>query len=150
MAGIEDLELEVDKPSRMIVLHPATNLPMKTKDTVGEDGQPIEGRVAYVDVYSSDSQTAVKLRQEIKTARLRQRNPNAMTGAKLESEGVELLAALTAGWFLVSLSGDPVDLEFSRENARKLYANHKMAWLYEQVDAHAGARGNFSKASSPS
>lgn len=137
MASIEDLELEVDKPSRMVLLHSATNMPIKDK----------QGKEAYVDVYSADSDIARKIKREIKTSRLRSRNPNALTGAKLEDEDVQLLAALTAGWYLVSpVSGEPIDLEFSRENAIKLYGNHKAQWITDQVDAHAAARGNFFKA----
>src|SRR3990167_1599187 len=118
MATIEDLELEVDKPSRMIVLDSATNLPMKDK----------QGKEAYVDIYSSDSEIARKFKREIKTSRLRMRNANALSGQKLEDEDVRLLAAMTTGWYLVSRTGEPVDLEFTRENALKLYGNHKMAW----------------------
>lgn len=139
MAKIEDLELEVDRPSRMTILDSATNLPMRDK----------AGMVAYIDVYSSDSDIARKFKREIKTARLRARNPNALTGAKLEDEDVQLLAALTAGWYLVTRTGEPIELECSRDNALKVYGNHKMAWLADQVDAWAGARGNFSKVSSP-
>lgn len=151
MASIADLELEVDKPSRMTVLDPATNLPMKEKDEVDEKGNVIkEGRMAYVEVYSADSDIARKMKREITTSRLRMRNPNSITGARIEDEGVQLIAALTAGWFLVNQKGEVIDLACTRENAAKLYANNKMAWLYEQVDQHAGARGNFSKASSQS
>src|SRR5437879_6088795 len=99
MNSIEDLELEVDKPFRMPVLHPMNNLPMR--DT--------EGKEAYVDVLSSDSAIAKKIRREIKTSRLQTRNPRSLTGAKLEDEDVELLAALSTGWYLVSLDGKPID-----------------------------------------
>ena len=139
MASLEDLELEVDKPSRMVILNPRDNMPMKDKD----------GKEAYVDVYSSDSDIGRKFTREITTARLRTRNPNALTGDKLEGEKVDLLAALTAGWHLVNFVGDPIDMECTRENARKLYSNNKMQWLADQVDSFAGTRANFSRASSP-
>jgi hypothetical protein len=140
MASLSDLELEVDKPSRMTILDPATNLPMQDK----------AGKQAFIDVYSADSEIARKFRREIKTSRLRARNPNALNGDKLEAEDVQLLAALTAGWYLVTRAGEPIEIECTRENAAKIYANHKMAWLADQVDAHAGSRGNFSKPSSTS
>jgi hypothetical protein len=140
MAALEDLELEVDKPSRMIVLDSGTNLPMRDK----------AGKEAFVDVFSTDSDIARKFKREIKTSRLRARNPNSLTGAKLEDEDIQLLAALTGPeWYLVTKSGDPIDLPCTRENALKLYANHRMAWLTDQVDGHASARANFSKVSSP-
>lgn len=138
MAKLEDLELQVDTPSRMVILSPRDSLPMKDK----------EGKEAYVDVYSSDSEVARKFRTEIKTSRLRLRNPNALNGEKLESEDIELLAALTSGWYLVNFEGEPIDLDCTRDNARKVYAKGSMAWLKDQVDQHAGNRANFSRASS--
>jgi hypothetical protein len=138
MSNLEALEIEVDKPSRMVILHPKTNLPMKD----------IEGKEAYIDVYSSDSVIAVKFKREIKTARLRTRNPNSVTGETLDSESAELLAALTAGWYLVDFSGNQIDLPFSRDSAAKMYSNNRNQWLTDQVDAFSGARGNFLGASS--
>lgn len=138
MAKLEELELEVDAPSRMIVLDAVTSLPMKDRD----------GKEAYVEVYSSDSDIARRFKREIRTSRLRMRNPNGLNGQKIEDEEVQLLAALTAGWYLVNRSGEPIDLPFTPENALKLYANNKMAWLADQVNEHAAARANFSKAAS--
>lgn len=139
MSGLDALELEVDTPSKMTILDPRTNLPLRD----------IEGNEAYIEVYSSDSQIARKFKRAIKTSRMRVRNPNSLTGEKLENEDAELLAELTTGWYLVDPgTGARIDLPYSRENARKLYGNHKLAWLYDQVDAHAGNRANFFKAAS--
>lgn len=138
MPGLDSLELDVDKPARMIILDPRNNLPMKGKD----------GKEAYVDVYSSDSEIARKFNRQIKTARLRTRNPNAITGDKLEEEDVERLAALTSAWHLVAFDGETIELECTNENAKKLFANNKLQWLVEQIDTFAGSRANFSKASS--
>ena len=65
-----------------------------------------------------------------------------ITPEELEAESTELLAALTAGWHLVTLDGHPLDVPFSIENARELYAAPALAWLREQVDEFAADRGN--------
>lgn len=139
MSKLTGLELEgVDTPSRMTILHPITNMPMVD----------VDGKEAWIDLYSTDSEVARKFGREMKTARLRERNPNSMTGEKLENNEVDLYAALTAGWYLLDLANAPVDMPFSRSEAVGLYGNHKMAWLLEQVASFASARANFSKASS--
>ena len=73
-----------------------------------------------------------------------------VTPEQIEAEGNDLLAALTKGWKLVDLDGNPIDVPFSQENARELYALTAVAWLRDQVDEYIGDRANFSKASSKS
>lgn len=138
MNKLQGLELEVDAPSRMTILHPKTNLPLV--DSAGE--------VAWIEVYSTDSDVARKFGRDAKTARLRTRNPNSVTGETMENEEVELVASLTTGWRLLDLKGEPVDLPFTRGEAVSLYGNHKMHWLFEQVVTFANSRANFSPASS--
>jgi hypothetical protein len=140
MSKFAGMELEVDKPSRMVILHPKTGLPLK--DSGDND--------AYLELYSGDSLPAQRFRRELNTARLRLRNRNSLTGDTLEQEAVALLAALTVGWRLVALDGSPIDLPFSRDDAEKLYASRGMAWLREQAEAFIGERANFSEASSTS
>ena len=82
--------------------------------------------------------------------RLAQRGRMRITPEELEAESTELLAALTAGWHLVTLDGHPLDVPFSIENARELYAAPALAWLREQVDEFAADRGNFATPLSPS
>lgn len=129
------LELQVDTANRMVILHPGTRMPLK-------DASGIE---AYVDVLSGDSDVAEKFRKEIRAARLRTRNPSKFDADK---ENRELLGMLTTGWYLLDFNGTPIDLEHSRASAIELFANHKMAWLTDQVDEFAGDRANFFKASS--
>lgn len=137
------LELAVDKPQRLILLHPNTRQPLRDKD----------GGEAWIDLYSADSEVARRHNRAIQRRLL---NVSARgqrikrTPEEIEAEGVDLLAALTTGWRLVSMSGDPLDVPFNQENARELYAAPSMAWIREQVDEFAADRGNFSEASSPS
>lgn len=140
MSKFDTLALEVDKPSRMTIQHPHTNLPLRDK----------EGNEAYIDLHSSDSGVARKAQRMITNGRLNMRNRNKITAERLETEGTELLADLTVGWRLVGLDGELLDVPFSRQNAVELYENTAMAWLREQVDQFTADRASFSAAPSTS
>lgn len=132
------LELSVDNPSRMTIVHPTTRQPLRDA----------EGKPAYIELYSADSEIRRKHDRAVARRRLAMRGRGKITPEELEAEAVELLAALTTGWHLLDLAGDVVDVAFTPENARELYAATKMTWLREQVDEYVGDRGNFSGASS--
>lgn len=134
------LEIETEAPSRMALKHPHTRQPLV-------DENKVEG---FICVYSTDSEIARRFRRNIKTKRLQTRNRNSITGEKLEAEDIELLAALTHSWHLVSLDGRHIDVECNEANARQLYGNPRMAWLTEDVDAFAADRELFARASSSS
>lgn len=132
------LEIAVDKPGRLILSHPITRQPLRDPD----------GKEAWIELFSADSDIARKHQQAIQRRRLAQRgNRLRITPEELEAEAVDLLAALTAGWYLVSLNGEPLNVPFSVENARELYAVPAMTWVREQVDEFAADRGNYSGAS---
>lgn len=131
------MALPVDKPARMTILHPIANEPMA--DTAGGP--------AYIDLYSADSDRARSYNRKVSQRRLDMRGRAVITAASLESENYGLLAELTAGWHLVGLDGEKMDLPFTTQNARDLYTDAGMSWLREQIDAFAGARGNFLKPS---
>lgn len=138
MSKFSALELEVDRPSRMPVLHPVTRQPLKAGD------EP-----AYIELHSADSAIARRHQKAVQKRRLDMRGRAKLTPDEIESEAVELLAALTTGWALAALDGSALDVPFSQENARELYSNPAVAWIREQVDEFAADRGNFSKPSSP-
>lgn len=137
MSKFAALALEVDKPGRMTIVHPVSRQPLRDA----------EGKEAFVDLYSNDSEPARKHQRAVQRRRLAMRGRGKLTPEELEAEQVELLAALTAEWYLVDLAGRPIDVPFSQENARELYGDAAVSWLREQVDEFAGDRGNFSKAS---
>lgn len=137
---LRGLELEVDAPGRVMLLRPGSNQPLVDAD----------GKQAYIDIYSSDSAIAMQYKRDLKTERLSHRTRTVLTGEKADEEVADFLAALTTGWHLVSLAGEVIDLEFSREAAKAVYANHRMLWVLDQVDTFAADRENFLKASSAS
>lgn len=138
MSKFSSMSLPTEKPERMTILHPTTRQPLRTKD----------GAEAYIDIYSADSEIKRKHDRAVTQRRLSVRGRMKLTVAELEAEGLELLALLTAGWRLVSLAGELIDVPLTVENARELYADAGMSWLREQVDEFASDRANFSKASS--
>lgn len=138
MSKFGALALEVDAPARMTINHPNTGLPIRDA----------KGDVAWIDLYSNDSQIAVKARRLITNSRLRMRNRDAVDAERLEIEGTELLADLTVGWNLLAPDGSKIDVPYSRQNAIELYSDHAIPWLREQVDTFVGNRANFSRASS--
>ncbi len=135
------LEIQVERPVRMPLVHPSTRQPLRTKP---------DGKEAYIEIYSADSEAARKHNRAIQRRRLNMRGRGRITPEELEAEAVELLAALTTEWLLVDFEGKIIDVPFNAENARELYAAPSLSWIREQVDEFAGDRGNFPQASSKS
>jgi hypothetical protein len=142
MSKFAGLALEVDKPARMPIRHPATGEPIRNASDPKD--------MAYVDVYSSDSEIARRHRRMFGQKRLdamaRKRKATVRI-EDFEESDTELLVALTAGWRLIGIDGVPIDVEYSAQHARELYESPAMAWLRDQVDEFAAERENFSKAS---
>ena len=138
MSKFSALSLDVEKPARMIVVHPVSRQPLRS----------VDGKIeAFIDIFSADSEAARKHQRNVSRRRLAMRGRGRVTPEEMEADSVELLAAVTAGWSLLSLDGSPIDVSFSLEAARELYADPSVAWLRDQVDEFASERGNFSKAS---
>lgn len=127
------LGLAVDKPARMTVLHPVTGQPIRRADT---------GEAAWIDVLSADSQAARAHEREAQNRRLRSR-ARRLAAEDLETEGLELLVALTKGWSLATLDGAPIDVPFNAENARELYSAPELAFIRRQVNDFAADAGNY-------
>ncbi|MCP1832836.1 hypothetical protein [Bradyrhizobium sp. USDA 4545] len=140
MSEFAGLELEVEKPFRMVLVHPVTRQPLRDET----------GAEAYIDHYSSDSDVARKHQRSVQRRRLAMRGRAKITPEELEAESIELLAALTTGWNLVDLKGKKLNVEFSQETARRLYANPGIGWLRDQLDESTADRANFAKGSSTS
>lgn len=138
MGKFDGLALAVDRPRTCALVNPITRQPLRDGD----------GNEAFISLYSVDAEPARQHRLEASRRRLNTRG--TVSPEELEADSVALLAALTAGWHLVALDGSPIDVPFSAEAARELYAEPSLAWIREQVDAFASSRANFGKASSTS
>lgn len=137
MSKFDSLAIEADKPSRMIIIHPSTREPLGEEDDI-----------AYIDLYSLDSDVARKYNRAMNTRRLQQRKIRRPTPEEFEENAVDLLVALTAGWKLKDLEGVDLAIPFSSEDAKELYSNTATTWIREQVDEFISDRSNFMKPSS--
>lgn len=89
----------------------------------------------FITVAGSDSRIWRKALSDIA-----ERNKGLRRTAELvRQEGIEAAARCTLGWRNVVLDTKP--LEFTQENARKLYA--RFPWIREQVDTFRYDRSNF-------
>jgi len=140
MSKFAALAVAVNDAARMTIIHPFTNQPLRDAD----------GKEAWIAVLSSDSEAAVKHQRAVTNRRLAMRNRNKVTAEEIDAEAIDLLAALTKGWRLLDLEGNPLEIEFTEANARELYGAPAFTWLREQVSIFAAERSNFSKASSQS
>ena len=131
------LALATDVAQRMVIIHPGTRQPLRHAD----------GAEAWIDLHSIDSAAARKTIRAQQDRRLRMRSARA-TAEELDADAVELLAALTSGWMLCSLDGEPLDVPCNPGNAAELYSMPALAWLREQVDTFVADRGNFRRAPS--
>jgi hypothetical protein len=138
MSKFGGLALAVDKMHRLKLVHPATRKPLVDKD----------GEQAYIDHYSIESDAGRRYKRSVTDSRLEMTSADKLTAAQLETEKVEYLANLTAGWYLLALDGSPLGVPFTIENARELYAEPGAAWIAEALDKSASDRGNFAQASS--
>ena len=140
MGKFDGLEIAADKPERMFLLHPTTRAPLCNKDDKAD--------VAYIDLYSADSEIKLKHDRAITRRNLARRSRKPAEPEEIEKDVNDLFAALTAGWRLIGLDGTPIDIAFNRDDALELYSSHRMVWVREQVDQWVSDRENFLKASS--
>lgn len=136
MSKFAGLALATDTAQRMSIIHPGTRQPLRSPG----------GEEAWIDLHSIDSKpwrTTVRAQQD-----RRMRTRGRPSAEEIDSDTTELFAAVTVGWRLFTLDGEPIDVPCSATNARELYAMPELSWLREQVDAFVADRGNFKRANS--
>lgn len=125
---------------RMVIVDPTTGVALKDKD----------GQEAFIDLYSLESPAIDDVRREMfdrAVTRSQRNSKRIMTLDESREQSADLLAAATAGWYLVDFEGEPIDEPFSKESARELYLDPDMTWLKEQVDDFVADKRNFIKRS---
>ena len=135
MSKFAGLALAVEKPERMVLRDPVSRKPLKDKD----------GNPACIDLYSNDSEVARKYDNAALQRRLNSRGGPKLSADELMGEATERLAHLTAGWNLVDLQGNPLDVKFSTDAAGDLYSESAISWLREQAEEFVADRANFVK-----
>jgi len=136
------LELPVDRPARMVIIHPKTRRPILEAGAEAEGAEP-----AWIELYSSDSAAALAFEREQyqKLIDLRQQAGRAPLSAQQSAEfEAARLAAVTCGWRIIDLAGRVRgDLACTLENRRAFYLAPALAWVREQVQAFQADRANF-------
>lgn len=132
MSRFAKLALDTETPRRMTIKHPATGEPMV--DSTGAE--------AYLDLYSLNSRRAQKVRAGIQQRRIDARM-RRVTLQEVEEEALAILAACVAGWHLVDLSGETIDVALSEAAAQELFSTDGMRYLVEQATVFADTAGNF-------
>ena len=136
---LDSLGFDVNKPETLILSSPITGQPIYCNVT---------GEAAHIEVLSADSDVARNLRRRAQAQVMKRRGKVSVE--ENEATSLELISALTTGWFLVNFDGEAIDFDYSTQNARELYSNTSFAWIKEQVDEFAGDRSNFMKNSKTS
>ena len=117
-----DTSLKANTGVEYTLKHPAT----------GED-LDISFTLLGVDSDAFQELERAKKRTRLKTQKI------DITVEELENQTLDTLTAMTIGWKNVVLDGK--ELEFSPENARRIYS--KFPWVREQIDGVIGNRALF-------
>jgi hypothetical protein len=139
MSRFAALALDTEAPRRMLIRHPAT----------GETLRDADGTEAFIDLLALTSSAAQKARAEIQRRRIEGR-VRRVTLEDAEREALQVLAACTKGWHLVTLTGDAMNEPCSADVALELYSEPGMRWLTEQATIFADNAGNYLPGSSKS
>jgi hypothetical protein len=127
----------------------AFNMPIISPLTEGvlKDG---DGKEAYISLLSADSEAGRKIdrAQSTQAVRKLRSGRNLQEDEDLTEGQIEKVIACTTGWYLVDLDGAPIDLPFSKENAKELWNDPGLAWLRRQAWVFINTAGNFIKRSS--
>ena len=132
------MELATDEVRRMELVHPVTGMPLRRRDGKGENG---EDSIAFIELYSNDSERAKVFDRKGTDLRLKSRS--RPTAEELEEEQYQRLAWLSAGWNLAGLDGEPIEVPFNQSNAIAFYK--RFPWVQEQVLDFTRNRANFRK-----
>jgi hypothetical protein len=137
MASIDSIALATEEPAELVLKHPVTGEPIYDK----------AGKPAFVLLLGKDSAAAKKHGRSQAQKIIDKRGRGKTKAEELEASNVELLVALTKGWYLVSFAGEPIEFECTPANARALYTDSKFDWIKDQVDEFSGDRSGFLKSS---
>lgn len=137
MSAFAGLALDTETPHPMPIRHPATGEVMR-------DGL---GREAFLSLLSSTSIAAQRARATV-TQRRVDAGVRRLKQEDVERDAIEVLAACTKGWHLVTFGGQSLDVPFSESAAIELYGTAGMRYLLDQATAFADSAGNFLPTSS--
>lgn len=131
----DDLQLtDMAETEKCKLRHPVTKEIIKDK----------EGNPAWIELYPKDSKIGRKLERKLIDRRLKKKE-GQITTSSMEESAVEMLAALTKGWYLVKGDGEKAEYECDDETKRKFYSDDSLRWIRDQVDRFVLDLANFHK-----
>jgi hypothetical protein len=141
MSKFGSLADDVTAPFRVMLIDPATDLPLKDED----------GKEAFIDVLSAQSEIGRKYdkeqRAQFQRRAMRGRNQQIVEDDQLE-QNIAKLSRMTVAWYLVDPSTKkPIDVPLSVDTAAEFYVL-PLAWpFYMQAWLGANEAANFIKSS---
>lgn len=131
------LAADVSKPFRVELIDPATDEPICDKS----------GKAAYIDVWSADGERGRafdKADRKSLMLRIRQSRNGKVDPDDQFEKNIAKCCALTDSWYLVDrVTGEPIDVPCTEENAADLYSPPGMGWLFVQPWMAANDAANF-------
>lgn len=112
----------------------------------GPDGAALfndDGTPMTIGVIGLDSDEASKAKHAQANRRMQQGPRAKVTSEGFEADAAAFLAKLTKRWNITMNKAKP---DCTEAAARELYANPRLAFIREQVDAAIADRANFTKA----
>jgi hypothetical protein len=131
--SLDALAIDVTQTVKVPLLNPKTRQPIR--DTKGNE--------AYIELVSLDSPDVLAVQKAAINKRLKVRGRATVTADEIEAERAETLIAATKAWNLISLDGQPLNVELTAVTARTVYTDPRFAWIREQVNEALDDRATF-------
>ncbi|MBC8718826.1 hypothetical protein [Ochrobactrum sp. Marseille-Q0166] len=128
MFDLSEIKINLDA-MECEIRHPATGEVLK-----GKDGPFV------ILLHGQDSEIYKNHARKLLNARMNA-GKKKMRVEDIEREALDQLVSLTVGWKNLYWAKKP--LEYSADEARKLYSNGEYSWLREQVETFIADRSNF-------
>lgn len=132
-----NLAADVSKPFVVELINPATEDVIRDKS----------GKAAFIAVWSADSERGrafEKAKRKDLMLRIKKSRTGKVDPDDALEENIAKCAALTESWYLVDIvTGDPIDVPCTPEDAADLYSPPGMGWLFVQPWVGANDAANF-------
>ncbi len=132
-----NLAADVSKPFVVELVDPSTEEVIRDKD----------GKAAFIAVWAADSDRGRQYDRQKRrdlTLRIKKSRTGKVDPDDALEENIAKLAVLTDSWYLVDrVTGEPIDVPCTPENAADLYSPPGMGWLFVQPWVGANDAANF-------
>jgi hypothetical protein len=131
------LAADVSRPFRVELVDPVT------EDVIRD----LDGKAAYINIWAADGaqgRAYDKSKRKDLMLRIKKSRTGKVDPDDALEENIAKCAALTESWYLVDrLTGEPIDVPCTPENAADLYSPPGMGWLFIQPWVASNDAANF-------